>query len=158
MRFRRLLLVSCILLLGVAFVLAVEVIPAVKTDHFRGATPQRAVPVFWFMIAFNLLASAVLARTAFLEVHARWGWRILIGAVAAIVLLFALALADGGHAYFGHGPEMLQTSVYMFFGAGCDIIAGALALIVAFLRPAELKPVRDGAMHPNADSRGPGAV
>ena len=138
-RFRRLLLVSCILLLGVALVLAVEVIPAVKTDHFRWATPQRAVPVFWFMIAVNLLASAALARTAFLEVHAGWGWRILTWAVAAVVLLFALALADGGHAYFGHGPEMLQASVCMFFGASCDVIAGALAVIAAFLQPGEPK-------------------
>jgi hypothetical protein len=140
-RFRRILIISCVLLVGVALVLAVEVIPAVKTDHFRGATPQRSVPALWFMIAVNLLASAALARTAFLEGHAGWGWRILTWAVAAVVLLFALAPADGGHACFRHGPEMLQTSVCMFFGASCDVIAGTLAVIAAFLQPGEPKAI-----------------
>ena len=136
-RFRRILLISCVLLAGVALVLAAGVIPSVKTDQFRGATPQRAVPVFWFMIAVNLLAILALARTAFLEVHSSWSWRVLTGAVAMMILLFAFALMDGAFAYFGHGPEMRAVSILMFFCAGCDVIAGVLALIAAFLKPNE---------------------
>jgi hypothetical protein len=134
-RFPRILIISCVLLVGVALVLAAGVVPSVKTDHFRGATPERAVPVFWFMIVVNLLATWLLARTAILKVHAGRSWRVLTGLTAIVVLLFAVGLTDGAFAYSGHGPDMLLTSVRMFFCAACEIIAGALALTAAFLRP-----------------------
>jgi len=35
----------------------------------------------------------------------------------------------------------LQTSVCMFFGASCNVIAGTLAVIAAFLLPGEPKAI-----------------
>jgi hypothetical protein len=45
-------------------VIAVAVIPPVRADTFPGATPWNAVPAFWIIVSFHVLAATVLGFTA----------------------------------------------------------------------------------------------
>ncbi len=118
-----------------AIILIAGVIPPVKADTYQFATPDRAVPAFWVIVVFNLLAAVVLGSNAIrATVRSR---RLLLnfGMLAFIVLLFALGLTDAACALRGHGPDMQTASALLFLCVAADVLAALLTFATAFLLP-----------------------
>jgi hypothetical protein len=134
----RLLLVCASLFLLVALVVALRVIPAVKSDMSPNALPERAVAAFWVNVGFNLLLSASCGAIA---VWSRGRDRfstaslVLLGVVA---LLLGLALLDAGSAFRSHEMLARGTSIFLFACATVDMLAGALVLLVTYRRPKKM--------------------
>jgi hypothetical protein len=132
---RRILLTSAGLFVAVALVVAAGVIPPVKADIFFSATPQRAVVAFWGNVAFNLLAAAVLV---FIALRARGRSRLsttVLGLLAFLALLLALALTDAAFAFQAHGPAMQTVRILLFICSVTDFLSAALVTTAVFLFP-----------------------
>jgi hypothetical protein len=131
----RLLLVCASLFLLVALVVALRVIPAVKSDMSPNAVPERAVAAFWVNVGFSLLLSASCGAIAFWSRgRDRFSTTslVLLGVVA---LLLGLALVDAGSAFRSHEMLARGTSIVLFVCATVDLLAGALVLVVTYRRP-----------------------
>ena len=132
---RRMLLGCTILLVLVAILLALSVIPAVKSDNSPGANPDRAVPAFWVnfgLILFAAIACAVIVIVSKERSRASTTSLVVVGLV---VLMLGLALVDAASAYRSHGPSMQSISTLLFICAAVDILVGITLGVVAFLRP-----------------------
>jgi hypothetical protein len=128
---RRSLLTSAVLLVAVSLVIVAAVIPPVA-DTFPGAT--RAVPAFWIIVFFHVLAAAALGSTAVRTTTVAGPERPpFLGLLVLLLVLSACALAGPGGAYFQEGPAMRTASVLLFICAGSDLIA-ALLFITAVSR------------------------
>jgi len=135
MKPRRLPIVVFALLALSALLLALVVIPAAKADSFPAATPERAIRAIWIIVGCNLLLGLFAftlgrATTAF----ATLTWRLAACFVALPALLTALALTDGGIAYWGHGPGMRTAAVTMLVCAVANALAGALTVALGLSR------------------------
>ena len=131
----RLLLVCTTLFLLVAFVVALGVIPAVKSDISPNAVPERAVPPFWVNIGFGLLLSASCGAIAvWSKGRDRFSTTILV-VLGIVALLLGLALVDATMAFRSHEMLARNTSAILSACAAVDLSAGALVLVVTIRRP-----------------------
>lgn len=131
---RRLLLIGAVLLVAVALVIAWAVIPPVRADTFPGATPESAVPAFWIIVSFQVLAAAVVGLTATRITTVGRAWRpVILIPLALLVLLAAYALEEPGRAYSREGPAMQTASVVLLAGAASDLVAAVLMMAAASL-------------------------
>jgi hypothetical protein len=131
----RLLLVCASLFLLVALVVALRVIPAVKSDLSPNAVPERAVPPFWVNVGFNLLLSTSCGAIAvWSRGRGRFSTASLV-VLGIVALLLGLALVDAAAAFRSHEMLARGTSVFLFVCATVDLLAGALVLLVTYRRP-----------------------
>ena len=131
---RRLLLIGAVFLAAVALVIPWAVIPAVRADTFPGATPESAVPAFWIIVFFHVLAATVVGLIAarITTVGRAWPPWILF-MLALLLLLSAYALEEPGRAYALEGPAMQTASVCLLACAAGDLLAAVLAIAAAAL-------------------------
>ncbi|WP_286355917.1 hypothetical protein [Geothrix oryzae] len=129
------LLISAALLTGVAFVVAVGVIPAVRTDTSPLAMPERAVPAFWVNVVFNLIAATVLGFVAYRAVGRSRFPTTSLGVLSILILIFAYALIDAARAFYSHDPSMHNTSLILRGCSITDALAGLLVIATATFFP-----------------------
>ena len=132
---RRMLLGCTILLVLVAILLALSVIPAVKSDSSPGANPDRAVPAFWVNFGLILVAATACAVIVIVSKERSRASTSSLVVVGLVVLMLGLALVDAASAYRFHGPSMQSISTLLFICAAVDILVGITFGVVAFLRP-----------------------
>ena len=131
----RLLLVCTTLFLLVAFVVALGVIPAVKSDISPNAMPERAVSAFWVNFGLSLLLSASCGAIAvWSKGRDRFSTTILV-VLGIVAFLLGLALVDAALAFRSHEMLARGTSALLFVCAAVDLLAGALVLLVTYRRP-----------------------
>jgi len=138
---RGLLLSGAALGFVVVAIVAVEVIPSVRTDTYPLATPESAAASFWVVgVGINTLVGVILLAAAHLTRRDRGGGRglaVLAGLVAVVV---SLLLLDAAVAFAEHGPSMRWVTIALYMCLGCDLTAGALALIAAVLPDRRRQP------------------
>ncbi len=135
MKPRRLPIAAFALFALSALLVALLVIPAVKTDAFPKATPERAIRALWVVFGCNLvlgLFALTLSRapTAF----ATLAWRLAACFMAFPAFLMALALTDGGLAFWGHGPGMRTAALTMLGCAAANAVGGILTVAMGLSR------------------------
>ena len=134
-RANRLLLVCATLFLLVAFVVALRVIPAVKSDISPNAVPERAVPPFWVNVGLSVLLSVSCGAIAvWSKGRGRFSTTILV-VLGIIALLVGLALVNAALAFQSHEMLARGTPAFLFVCAAVDLLAGALVLLVTYRRP-----------------------
>ena len=133
--YRRMLLVCVVVLFIVALVVALGVIPPLKSDTYPGVTPEKAAAAFWVNIGLNLLSAFSLFFIAIRSKGRSWKSTSVLVIAGVIVLLLGLALADAASAYQKHGPSMQYASIFLFICAAADFLAGVTVITAAFLRP-----------------------
>jgi len=119
----------------VGIVVAVGVIPEVLASSAPGIDPEDAVPAFRIAVVLHLLVAVVLAF------NAMWSsgrgrtstWALVVTGV--VVLLFGFTLADAALAFLEAGSSVRTVTALLFSCVAADILAGALAISAAFLRP-----------------------
>lgn len=132
--FKRLLVISAILLASVALMVALSVIPAARTDSASGVIPEGVVSAFWLNFGLGLLSAigcvlfAISSRK-----RTRTSTSVLVG-LGLVVLLLGWALSDAATAYRSHDGEMQRVSTLLFVCAALNLVAGALAATAAFTR------------------------
>jgi hypothetical protein len=127
---RWMLLLAAGLAFGIAVIVALGVIPAVRTDTFAGARPGAAATAFAFTAILNVLVG--IALLASVPWRSGGAGKVLIVVAGVVGLLLGSALLDAAGAFAGHGPGMRTAVVICFAGAAGDLGAGVLALIAAF--------------------------
>lgn len=132
---RRSLLANAALLILVALVIGGSVIPAVKTDAFPLATPERAVPAFWINAGLNVLAGTALVFIAMRSKGRSAPSTTVLSVVAFVCFLLGAALVDAAYAFSKHGPGLQTATMLLFICSAADILAAILVLITALLRP-----------------------
>lgn len=132
---RSLLAASAVLAAAVALVVAVGVIPLVRVTTAPGITPDTAVPAFWVAAGLHLVAALVLGLTAALSKgRSSVSTSVLVITGIAIALL-GLVLGDAALA-FREAGSMQTVAALLLVCVVTDIVAGALAVVTAFRRPA----------------------
>lgn len=131
----RLLLVCAILFLLVALVVALKVIPAVSADISPNAVPERAVPPFWVNVGLSVLLAASCGAVAFRSKGRDWISTTILVVFGIVALLLGLALVDAASAFRSHEMLAQGTSLFLFFCAAVDLLAGALVIVLAYRRP-----------------------
>jgi len=133
---RSLLAACAALVVVVALVVAVGVIPQVRVANVPDISPESAVPAFWVSVGLHLLAALVLVLTATLSKgRSRISTSVLVVTGIAI-LLFGFVLSDAALAFREAGPSMRTVTMLLFGCVAADVLAGALTIATAFLRPA----------------------
>jgi hypothetical protein len=133
--YQRMLLVCAALLAAVAIVEALGVVPPVQAATFPGATPESAVPAFWVNIGLNFVAAAILVCIAIWSKGRSWISTSGLVVIGLVTMFLGIALTDAFFAFQEAGPSMHTVSILLFFCAAADFLAGALVVIIAFLRP-----------------------
>jgi hypothetical protein len=125
---------------SIATIIAGAVIPAVITDAFQGATPERAVPVLWSIAAAHLMLALWYLAVGCGRLQGlaltRWAW--LMGLILS--LLFTAPLLDAALAYGSHGKGMQWASVALF---GCTV-GGCFSAVLAFVSHKRPRPAAGG--------------
>jgi cytochrome c biogenesis factor len=129
------LLIVAALLVAVAVLIAGGVIPPVKTDTFPQATPERAVPAFWFNVMFNLVVAVILGVIGFRTTGRRRWSTIVLWSAGLLTLLLAFALNDAAFAYREHGPALHPATIVLHFCSVADLVAALVALSAALFLP-----------------------
>jgi len=127
---RWMLLLAAGLAFGSAMIVALGVIPPVRTDTFARAAPGAAATGFAVNAILNLLVGIALLASV------RWrsggAGKVLIVVAGVVGLVLGSALLNAAGAFAGHGPAMRAVVVMCFAGSAGDLGAGVLALIAAF--------------------------
>lgn len=132
---RSLLAACAVLVVAVALIVAVGVIPQVRVSDVPDISPQSAVPAFWASVGLHLLAALTLVVMAALSKgRSRISTSVLVVTGIAILLLGFL-LGDAALAFHEAGPTMQTATVLLFLCVAGDVLAGALTITTAFLRP-----------------------
>jgi hypothetical protein len=131
---RRWFVACAVILVVVVVMLALGVIPAVKSDTHPGAAPERAARGFWGNIGIGLAAAATLLFGGIPLMRRGWLARSLLVLLGFIVLVAGLALVDATEAFRSHGPHMHTAMVFMACGAVGEIAVGVLVILAAFRR------------------------
>ena len=120
-----------------AAILALGVMPGVRTDTSPGATPERAILGLWvFVIANVLVAAALLGATAATR-RGGCASKVLLVAAGLVALGMGLEMLEGAFFYLEH-PAMQGVAVLAFACAGGDLAAAVLAftaVVVPLRRP-----------------------
>ena len=133
---RRLLLIGAVFLVAVALVIPWAVIPPVRVDTFPGATPESAVPAFWIIVVFHVLAATIVGLTAVRVTAVGSPARpLFLVPLALLLLLSAYALEEPGRAYALEDPPMQTASVFLFACAASDLLAAVLVIVATALFP-----------------------
>ena len=132
---KRMLLVCAVLFVSVAFLLALSVIPAVRSDSYPGAATGAAVPAFLVIIVLLLLSAATCVFIAIRSKEGSRTSRSILVALGLVVLVLGITFADGAHAYRSHGPSMQTVSTLLYVCTAVVFLTGALVVAVAFLQP-----------------------
>jgi hypothetical protein len=132
---RRSLFTSAGLLIAVAVVMAAVVIPQVRAEASRGATPEKAVTAFWINLGFTLVSALALFAIAKRSEAANWISRSVLVVVGLVVLFLGIACIDAAFAYITHNPSMRSGSILLFICGPVDLLVGITAIAVAFLLP-----------------------
>src|ERR1017187_5308037 len=127
---RWMLLLAASLAFGIAVIVALGVIPPVRTDTFAGARPGAAATTFAVNAILNVLVG--IALLAAVPWRSGGAGKVLIVVAGVVGLLLGSALLDAAGAFMGHGPGMRTAVVICFAGAAGDLGAGVLVLIAAF--------------------------
>ncbi|PKQ19176.1 MAG: hypothetical protein CVT66_11430 [Actinobacteria bacterium HGW-Actinobacteria-6] len=135
-RWRFLPAVSGILLGAVALVVAVGVIPLVRAGSVANMTPDRAVPAFWVTVGIHLLAAAVLFLVVTLSENRSWISTSALFVTGVAILLVGFALGDAAKAPLETGAPMQAVTAMLLGCVAADVLAGALAIAAARIRPA----------------------
>ncbi len=125
----------------IAIVLATVVIPAVKSDTYALATPDRAAIGFWVnSLVFLVIAAAlILISRRVTESRIKGG---LIGlGILALVLTFALF--DAADAFKEHGPAMQTADTILFICVGLGLLASIQLITTAFIHHQAAKAQKD---------------
>jgi len=134
------LFVTCSLILVVVFVmLTLGVIPAVKSDTYPQAAPERAASAFAANAGIGLVAAVSLFWGAVALARGGRLARFLLVLIGIVILLAGLALVDATAAFRSHGPHMHVATVFMALGAVGEILVGALTIAAAFKKPKRLQ-------------------
>ena len=130
---RRMLLVATGLVIGVAAILALGVIPGVRTHSYPGATPDRAIPALWVFVIVNALVAAALLSTILVTRRGGRASKGLLGAAGLVALAMGFVLLEGAFAYLEE-RVMQGVAVLLFACVGADLAAGALAFTAVVVR------------------------
>lgn len=128
---RRMLLAGTGLVSGVAAILALGVIPPVRTDPRGG--PDVAITIFWVLVIPNVLVGAALLGTMLVTRRAGCASKVLLVAAGLVALALGFLLLDAALAELKH-PGMQGVAVSLFACVGADLAAGVLAFISAVVR------------------------
>jgi hypothetical protein len=128
-------LACAVLVIVIALIVATCVITPVRTDTFPGATPESAVPAFWFNVACNLVAATVFLALAIRAKGRSVLATIVVTSMGLFLLLLAFAFTDAGAAYLSEGPAMHVTSIILFICSVASFIAAVLGITTVFLLP-----------------------
>ena len=132
---RWMLSVCAALLAAVALVVVVGVIPSVRDTTAPDIYIEQAVPAFRAAVGLHLLAAMALLRTAaFSKGRSRISTPVLF-ATGVAILFFGFVLSDAARAFGAAGPSMQAVATLLFLCVAADVLAGALTLATAFLRP-----------------------
>ena len=124
--FRRMLNAAAGLITAAAAILAIMVIPP-------STIPKGVVTPILVIVIVHLLI--IVALVWIINVNKRGGRinkAVLVLAGVTIIVL-SLVILDGAFAYLGN-PDQPGVSIWMFIIAGCDFVAGLLALIGRYFR------------------------
>ena len=131
---KRVLLACAILFVLVACLVALGVIPAIRS-FYPGVTAEGAVSAFWVNIGLSLLSAATCVVIAiWSKGRSRSSTSILV-LFGLVVLVLGLALTSAAFTYHRKGPPLQTAWTLLFFCAAADLLGGALVVTAAFLRP-----------------------
>ena len=136
-RARLMLAASVVLVLAAGVVVAVGVIPQVLASSAPGIDPKDAVPAFRVTVVLHLLAAVALAFVAMRSKGRSRTTTVVLVATGVAVLLFGFVLADAALAFLEAASSTRAVAVLLLSCIAADVLAGALALTAAFLRPAD---------------------
>ena len=132
---KRMLLACAALLVSVALLVALIVIPAVRSDSYPGAATGAAIPAFLVNIILLLLSAVTCVFIAIRSKERSRTSTSFLVALGLVVLVLGIAFADAAPAYRSHGPSMHTVSTVLFGCMAVNFLTGALVVAVAFLRP-----------------------
>jgi hypothetical protein len=138
---RRIILACAVLLVSVIGLISLRVIPAVESDSYPGANPERAVPAFWMNVGLCFITAIIVTFIAITSKGRSRITTISLILVGVVVLLLGLALVDAASAFRSHGPSMQSVSIALFICAAVDIFVGVTIGVMAILRPKRIKRV-----------------
>jgi len=130
---RRIILICTVSIVFVVVLLALVVIPAVKTDSYPGAKPEVAVPAFWLNVGFGLFIAAVCAGIAINSKESSRATRTSFVICGIFIALLGLLLIDAAAAFRAHGPSMVAISNLIYICATVYCLAGLTVVLMAFL-------------------------
>jgi hypothetical protein len=132
---RRSLLTCGALLVVVALVVAAGVIPLVKIDPFPGAAPEKAVPVFWWIVALNLLGATLLVFIAIRATERSGFSSTALSLLALLAFVFACVLTGPAFGFLAHGPAMQNACILLFLCLAGELLVAGLVGTIACLLP-----------------------
>lgn len=129
------MLAACaVLIVGVAFAVALGVIPPVGAAAGPIISPN-AVPAFWTAVGLHLLVALVLLLVMTLS-KCRSAVSTSVLMVAGVVGLFlGFVLSDAALAFGEMGPTVKPVTLVLFLCVAADAVGGALTITAAVLRP-----------------------
>ena len=133
--YRRVLLISSLIFVVVAVILAIGVIPPVRADTYPGVDHDKVTKVFLVIIGLHLLIAFAVFSIA---KRALGAYRSALFAIGLFVIIIGLILADGASAYQDHGPTMQAASILLFICTAIDCLAGMTVIITGFQKPLQL--------------------
>jgi hypothetical protein len=132
----RWILAACVVLVvAVAMVIAVGVIPPVRVANAPDISPKDAVPAFRVAVGLHLLAGLVLLLiTTLSKGRSRTSASGLV-VTGIVVLLLGFVIGDAALAFLEAEPPMRAVTTLLFVCVAADVLAGALTVTTALLRP-----------------------
>lgn len=150
---RFLLAGGTILAAAAGAVVAFGVIPGVRVAESPQISPQQAIPAFWISVGLQVAAALVLALTAALSrERSKLSTSVLV-VTGAVMLLLGFVLGDAAVAFREAGSATSALAALVTLCVAADVLAGASALGVAFLRPASSRYPRLGAARNSGDGQ-----
>jgi hypothetical protein len=83
----------------------------------------------------NFVAATILVCIAIWSKGRSWISTSVLVVIGLVTMFLGIALTDAFFAFQAAGPSMQTVSILLFFCAAADFLAGALVVIIAFLRP-----------------------
>ena len=132
---KRMILICAATIILADVLLALVVIPAVKTDSYPGVKPEVVVPAFWVNAGVSFLLSVLCVNIALFSKGRNKATTTSLVICGIVILLLGLLLIDAGSAFRSHGSAMQGASTTMFVCAALLCLSGLLVGTTAFLRP-----------------------
>jgi len=123
------------LFLVVAFVLSLGVIPFVRFNTYPEATPERAIPVFGFIVAYEFIVGTILMFKAYhFTGRSKLSTAFLV-VIAILTFILTIAFIDAALAYWTQGPAMHVATIFLLCCSLVNILAIILIIRAIFLFP-----------------------
>lgn len=117
-------------LVGLVILAIIWVIPHVPDDTTPGATPEKAVPEFWALIAIHLVLLAVLIWNILVSRQGGILRKIRLIIPGIILILMSMLLVDAAGTYVEHQPDMFSVAIILFISAFCDMMTGVITIML----------------------------